>query len=166
MTEKIFRTSSLPFFLFLFSLIIRSFYAYFSHYTEDEARLWQLGFFAIENKALINHGMPVIYSSSLLPGSFQSLLASLPLVFSRSPFSLILFIQILNGFSQLFFYQWITSLFPKFKNIFVFCFFIFSPWSILFSYAWNPSFLPIFSILYAYGLTLLFKKKNFIHTET
>lgn len=152
----------LPFFLFLFSLIIRSFYGYFSHYTEDEARLWQLGFFAIENKTVINHGMPVVYSFSLLPGSFQSLLASLPLFFSRSPFSLIVFIQILNGFSQLFFYKWITSLFPKFKNIFVFCFFIFSPWSILFSYAWNPSYLPIFSVLYAYGLTLLFKEKSLL----
>ncbi len=146
--------------LFIFSIFIRIIYGYYSHYTEDEARVWQLGYYVLKNSFPLNHGMPVVYTYSLIPGSFQSILSSIPLFISKSPLSLIIFIQIINAFAQLFIYKWITTLFTEFKNIFTFIFIIFSPWSILFSYAWNPSFLPIFSIAYIWGVTSLFQEKE------
>lgn len=143
--------------LLFISLCVRCIYGYYSHYTEDEARMWQLGYEFILQKKWINHGMPIVYSNSLLPGSFQSIVASIPLWLNPSPFALIVFIQALNLLSSVLLYSWIVALFPRFQNRMVFCFFIFSPWSIMFSYAWNPSYMPFFSIIFILGLTKVFQ---------
>ncbi len=146
--------------LFLICLVLRIFCGYYSHYTEDEARLWQLGFYAFKDMSPINHGMPVVYSNSLIPGYFQSLFASIPMFFSTSPFSMIVYIQFLNLIFCVFLYLWITFLFKQFKNIYVFAFIIFSPWNIYFSNAWNASLATFFSLFVILGLTLVFYKKH------
>lgn len=146
--------------LLIASLVIRCVYGYYSHYTEDEARMWQLGYELIQKKEWINHGMPIVYSNSLLPGSFQAIVASLPLWISASPFALIVFIQALNVLTSVMLYQWIVGLFSRFRNLLVFAFIIFSPWNILFSYAWNPSYMPFFAMVFVFGLTKVFQGKQ------
>jgi hypothetical protein len=107
----------------------------------------------------INHGMPVVYSNSLIPGYFQSLFASVPMFISTSPFSMIVYIQFLNLIFCVFLYFWITFLFKQFKNIYVFAFIVFSPWNIYGSQAWNAALMPFFSLFIVLGLTLVFSKK-------
>ncbi|RDB36317.1 MAG: hypothetical protein DCC88_05940 [Spirobacillus cienkowskii] len=145
--------------LFFTCLIFRIFFGYYFQYTQDEGRLWQLGFYTFKNMEPINHGMPVVYSNSLIPGYFQSLFVSFPMFISTSPFSMIVYIQFLNLIFCVFLYFWIAFLFKQFKNIYVFAFIVFSPWNIYGSQAWNAALMPFFSLFIVLGLTLVFSKK-------
>lgn len=148
-------------FIFISSFVIRAIYAYYSWYIRDQARVFDLGYKIYKYHILPIQGSPVVYTNSLLPGSLQAILASIPLYFSGGhPYSIILFVQLLNLFACLIIYNIYRNLFHTINKYFMFSFIILNPMNIIYSYGWNPSFIIIFSSLYFLGIAKLCQNKN------
>ena len=149
------------FFISALSLLTRAVYSYHSWYIRDQARVFDLGFQIYHNHILPIQGSPIVYTNSLLPGSLQAILASIPLYLSGgNPFSIILFVQFLNFISCLIIYKIFSNLFINLNKYYLFPFIVLNPMNIIFSYGWNPSFIIIFSSLFFLGLVKVCDNRN------
>jgi hypothetical protein len=147
--------------IFIVSLSVRLIYGYYSWYIRDQARIFDLGFSIFKYHNIPIHGSPVVYSDSLLPGSLQGILASIPLFISNgNPYSIIVFVQVLNLIACVIIAKTYSNIFEKIDKKFIFAFILLNPMNIIFSYAWNPSFMIIFTSLFFLGLQKVFKNKN------